>query len=110
MGVVIPSPKYFKKWLICTGNSRGTIRAYTFDEERANEFQFEGEDVVLHKNNNSFSPILSLTSTYSATNYSFKNKEEKITKNRIKDAYMEIPPHFIISGATDGWIRCFFWD
>ena len=63
--VVIPSPKYYGKWLVVTGNSRGTIRAYTFDEDRPKEFQFEGEDSTLHKDNSS-SPVLALTSTYSS--------------------------------------------
>eukprot|EP01084_Bolivina_argentea_P106687 190865_1 len=71
---VIPSPKYSGKWLIITGNSCGTIRCYTFDEYKPSEFQFEGQDSNLHKDNNSSSPVLSLSSTYSSeTCYHFPN-------------------------------------
>ena len=160
--VVIPSPKYYGKWLVVTGNSRGTIRAYTFDEDRPKEFQFEGEDSTLHKDNNSSSPVLSLTSTYSsetcyhfpsadASNFSPFNhnpmqpRSQRHTKNinkssavggtlgvpssqslsaissqsrnsiqkktdRIINGYSELPPHLIFSGATDGWIRVWYWD
>ncbi len=144
--VVIPSPKYYGKWLIITGNSRGTIRCYTFDENKPSEFQFEGEDCILHKDNNSSSPILSLTSTYSTeTCYHFPNtktmlfspfnhiqtvsaqKQQRggqlninplskesdtipLKNNRIIGGYSELPPHLIFSGATDGWIRIWFWD
>ena len=169
--VVIPSPKYYGKWLIVTGNSRGTIRAYTFDEDRPKEFQFEGEDSTLHKDNNASSPVLSLTSTYSSeTYYHFpssnlsnfspfnhnansrritqRNKDNTLSipsrgdnvikkqpgmdklsmsfsaplredsskltsikkQDRIISGYTELPPHLIFSGATDGWIRIWFWD
>ena len=47
--VVIPHPKYYDKWLVVTGNSVGTIRAYTIDEVQPREFQFEGEDNLLHR-------------------------------------------------------------
>eukprot|EP01083_Nonionella_stella_P193744 715179_1 len=30
--------------------------------------------------------------------------------NRIISGYSELPPHLIFSGATDGWIRIWFWD
>ena len=150
--VVIPSPKYYHKWLVVTGNSRGTIRAYTFDEERPKEFQFEGEDSVLHKDNNSSSPVLSLTSTYSSeTSYLFPGNKTmtnipfhhvvtspdtgstverldtarsapatltplgslaspRTSADRMISGYNTLPPHLIFSGATDGWIRVWFWD
>lgn len=60
--------------MVITGDSRGTIRAYTFDEKNQQEWQFEGEDNTLHKDHNSNAPILSLTSTYSASkSYCFSN-------------------------------------
>eukprot|EP01084_Bolivina_argentea_P070142 127571_1 len=126
--VVVPNPKYLCCWLIVTGDSRGTVRVYTLDEEKPTEFQFEGEDSILHRDNNATSPILSLCSTYSSqTNYHFEggfqsqisefdaeqspiNGVRNGKKSRIIPNYLELAPHLIFSGATDGWIRIWFWD
>ncbi|ETO20157.1 hypothetical protein RFI_17061 [Reticulomyxa filosa] len=99
--VVIPSPKFEGKWLVITGNSIGTIRAYTFDEEKPEEFQFEGEDSTLHSESNNFIPILSLASTYSCNRrYYFpniglvlSNDEDKYSKEEVEAAKMI--QHFI---------------
>ncbi|ETO24063.1 hypothetical protein RFI_13098 [Reticulomyxa filosa] len=74
--------KFEGKWLVITGNSIGVIRAYTLDEEKPDEFQFEGEDSALHHESNHGIPILSLASTYSCIGrYYFPDIESVLSNN-----------------------------
>eukprot|EP01084_Bolivina_argentea_P153967 268432_1 len=45
-----------------------------------------------------------------ATDLNINANNNDNDNNRIISGYSELPPHLIFSGATDGWIRIWFWD
>ena len=87
---VIPHPKYINKWLVITGNSIGTIRVYSFDDQNPNEFQYEGQDATIHGEKN---PILSLTSSF------------KHDKNRYFELRNELIQYSLAMGKSAPTIR-----